>query len=108
MFVQIIEMTSPLGTISQLRKLIAEEYLPSLRDRDGFVSAQFLEQVDDRDKARLIIYWENHNKVEDAHRTGVLAGSNASIAARIPGLRIQRQSYIVSVALVPQAEATAV
>lgn len=101
MFVQIVEMNAPVGTLQQLRALIAEEYLPSLQNRRGFLAAHLLEQVDDRDKTKLIIYWDSHASVEDANRTGVLAGSTTSIAARIPGLRVQRQSYIVDLALEP-------
>lgn len=99
MFVQIIEMQAPAGKIRELRSLIAGEYLPALQDRVGFIAAHLLEQVDDRDSAQLLIFWDSHASVENANRTGVLAGSTTSIAARIPGLRVQRQSYIVNVSV---------
>jgi heme-degrading monooxygenase HmoA len=99
MFVQIISLTAPLNHIAQLRELVSNEYLPALRNRPGFVAAHLLEQVDDPDSAQLIVYWDDQRSVEDAVKTGVLAGSTQSIAARMPGLRIQRQSYVVRVAV---------
>jgi len=97
MFVQIIEMKVPYGQISKLRHMIEQEYMPALRDRPGFIRADLLEQVDDRNETLLIAYWESHADLEATNNTGVLAGSTTSIAARIPGLRIQRQSYVVDV-----------
>lgn len=97
MFVQIISMVAPAGRIVELRELIATEYLPALTARSGFVSAHLLEQVDDRDATKLIIFWDNQAAVENLNRTGVLAGSTHSIAARMPGIRIERNSYIVKV-----------
>jgi heme-degrading monooxygenase HmoA len=104
MFVQIIHMQAPIGEIANLRRLVAQEYLPALRNRPGFISAHLLEQIDNRDNAELVIYWDNHDSVEDANRTGVLAGSDSSIAARMPGLRIRRQSYIIKVAVENEPE----
>lgn len=97
MFAQIITMKVPTGNIQELRTLIAEEYLPEVSDRPGFISAGLLEQVDDRDTAQLVIYWKTQQDVERAQQTTGLIGSPYSIAARIPGMRIQRHSYIVKV-----------
>ena len=97
MFAQIITMKVPPGHIQDLRMLIAEEYLPDVRNRTGFISAGLLEQVDDRDTTQLVIYWETQRDVENASQTTGLAGTPHSIASRIPGMRIQRQSYIVKV-----------
>ena len=97
MYVQVINLQAPLGKIGQLRQLINDEYLPALRARHGFQGAHLLEQVDYRDNAKLVIFWKDHASSEDTSNTGVLTGSEYSIAARIPGLRIQRQSYIVNV-----------
>jgi hypothetical protein len=97
MFAQIITMKVPTGDIEELRTLIAEEYLPEVSDRPGFISAGLLEQVDDRDTAQLVIYWKTQQDVESAQQTTGLVGSPYSIAARIPGMRIQRHSYIVKV-----------
>jgi heme-degrading monooxygenase HmoA len=99
MFVQMISMRAPTGEIKSLRSLIAHEYLPAVRARPGFVAAHLLEKVDDRDCAELMIFWDSQSAVEEANRTTALAGSDHSIAARMPGLRIQRQSYIVKVAV---------
>jgi len=97
MFAQIITMTVPPGSIENLRTLITEEYLPQVINRPGFISAGLLEQVDDRNATQLVIYWRSHQDVESANQTTGLAGSPYSIAARIPGLRVQRHSYIVKV-----------
>jgi len=97
MFAQIITMKVPDGTIERLRVLIADEYLPVVSTRPGFVSASLLEQVDDRNMTHLVVYWETQQDVENANLTTGLAGSTSSIAARIPGLRVQRHSYIVKV-----------
>ena len=97
MFAQIITMKVPSGNIQELRMLIAEEYLPEVSGRAGFVSAGLLEQVDDRETTQLVIYWKTQQDVERAQQTSGLVGSPYSIAARIPGMRIQRHSYIIKV-----------
>ena len=97
MFAQIITMKVPPGDIEKLRRLIAEEYLPEVSNRPGFVSAGLLEQVDDRHTTQLVVYWRTQQDVENASQTTGLAGSPYSIAARIPGMRLQRYSYIVKV-----------
>jgi heme-degrading monooxygenase HmoA len=97
MYVQIVSMQCPMGQIKQLRELLADEYLPALTKRPGFINAHLLEQVDDRDFAKLIIYWDSQGAYEETVRTGVLTDSPSSIAARMPGLRVQRDSYIVKV-----------
>lgn len=99
MFVQVITLKAPENQIKQLRELVADEYLPAIRQRPGFLSASLLEQIDDPDCAKLVIYWSNQQAVEDTSQTGVLAGSTQSIAARMPGLRIQRQSYVARVTI---------
>ena len=97
MYAQITELRIPSGRIGKLRQLIDEEYLPIVSQRPGFKAAFLMEQVDDPDVARLIQLWDNQAAIEDFHRTGLLQGSDQSIAARLPGLRIQRQGYIVRV-----------
>lgn len=98
MFAQIITMKVPPGNINKLRMLLTEEYLPDLSERAGFISAHFMEQVDDRHMAQLVVHWETQAHVEEASQTSALAGSTHSIAARIPGMRVQRTSYIVTAA----------
>ena len=99
MFTQIITMKVPDGNIERLRALIADEYLPDVQTRSGFVSANLLEQVDDRNTTHLIVNWETQASVEAASHTSSLAGSPYSIVARIPGMRVQRHSYLVTVAV---------
>lgn len=94
MFVQMISMDVPLGRINKLRDMLYDTYIPALQTRTGFISAHLLEQIDDDNRANLLIYWDNQKSVEN-DETGVLMGSPASIAAHIPGLHISRQSYIV-------------
>ena len=106
MYVQILTMQAPAGRIAELRELIGTEYLPALQGRQGFKSAHLLEQVDDRDHTKLIIYWDSQASVENTQRTGVLAGSTTSIVARMPGLKIMRDSYIVKVSATEMPEAT--
>lgn len=95
MYVQIISMQAPMGKGEDLRAFIADEYLPAINGAAGFVSANFLEQVDDRDAAKLVVFWENQKSVENAHSTGLLLGTDSGIAIKIPGIRVQRQSYLM-------------
>lgn len=104
MFVQMVSMEVPLGQISDLRDMLFGEYLPALRERPGFIAAHLLEQIDDRNSAFLLIYWDSQRSVED-EKTGILAGSPHSIAARMPGLRVRRQSYIVDRSIAPEEKA---
>lgn len=99
MYAQITLMHAPIGKMPELRHLIEEVYLPVVRARPGFKAAFFLEQVDDPDTAQLVQLWDNQAAIENFHRTGMLQGSDQSIAARLPGLRIQRQGYVVRVGL---------
>lgn len=95
MYAQITLMHAPFGKMVELRRLIESEYIPVIRARPGFKAVFLLEQVDDPDTAQLIQLWDNHASIENFHRTGLLQGSDQSIAARLPGLRIQRQGYLV-------------
>jgi len=88
-------MQAPLNQIDRLRQYISDEYLPIMRQAAGFVSASMLEQVDDRDNVKLVVYWQDQRSVENANSTGLLLGSDSSLVAQIPGTRIQRQSYIM-------------
>jgi quinol monooxygenase YgiN len=105
MYAQVTELRAPFGKIGELRLLIEEEYLPIVRKRPGFKAAFLLEQVDDPDAARLVQLWDNQAAIEDFHRTGLLQGSDQSIAARLPGLRVQRQGYLVRLATSVSVEA---
>lgn len=95
MYAQITLLRAPFGKMAELRHLIEAEYVPVVRARPGFKAVFLLEQVDDPDTAQLVQLWDNHAAIENFHRTGLLQGSDQSIAARLPGLRIQRQGYVV-------------
>ncbi|NWF69473.1 MAG: antibiotic biosynthesis monooxygenase [Chloroflexi bacterium] len=107
MYAQVTHLRVPEGQIGQLRLFIEKEYLPNVSLRPGFIAAHLLEQIDDLDRAQLVIFWDSQQALENARHTLSLQGSEQSIAARLPGLRIERQGYIVRVTTQPQ-EAAAV
>jgi heme-degrading monooxygenase HmoA len=87
-----------------MRHVIEQDYLPRVCNRPGFVSAQFLEQIDDPDSALLVVCWENQAAVENFNRTNVLEASVQALAVRVPGVRVQRQGYQVSVEIAATEE----
>jgi heme-degrading monooxygenase HmoA len=97
MYAQITTIRTAPGGMPDLRKLLESEYLPSIRQRPGFMSAHLLEQIDEPDTAELLVFWDSQEAVENAQRTMSLQGSDQSIAARMHGVRMQRQGYIVRV-----------
>ena len=97
MYAQATTIRVPLGTMAQMRHVIEQDYLPRVRNRPGFLSAQFLEQIDDPEFALLVVCWENQAAVENFNRTNVLEASVQALAVRVPGVRVQRQGYLVSV-----------
>ena len=109
MYAQKTTIRAPMGKVAQLRSLIAEKYLPAVSARTGFVAAYLLEQVDDPDACELIQFWDNQTAIENLNRTGVLQASIQTIAADLPGVHIQREGYIIRVAIgnVPELAQTA-
>jgi len=95
MYAQVTSIRVPLGSMSKLRDLVEEKYLPVVRARPGFLAAYLLEQVDDPDSAQLMIFWDSHAAVESFHRTGLLESSVNAIAADLPGVQVRRQGYLV-------------
>ena len=87
----------PMGMMTEMRRLIEQEYLPKVQLRPGFVAAYLLEQEDDEDYAELITMWENHAAAEDFAQTGSLEASPRMLVAAIPGTKVQRQGYRVRV-----------
>jgi hypothetical protein len=85
--------------MGQLREIIAQRYLPVVRTRAGFMAAYLLEQADDQEFCELIQFWDNHAAIENFHRTGMLQSSIQSIAADLPGVHIERQGYVIRVAV---------
>jgi hypothetical protein len=99
MYAQRTKIRVPAATMGVLRAKIENEYLPVVSRRPGFVAAYLLEQVDDDDCAEMIQFWENHAAAEAFTRTGSLASSMQSLAVDLPGAQVQRQGYIVRVAV---------
>jgi quinol monooxygenase YgiN len=109
MYAQKTLIFAPIGTVAALRQLIAEKYLPEVRNRPGFMAAYLLEQTDDEDSVELIQFWDSHASIENFQRTGLLQASIQSIAIDIPGIRIQKQGYVIRVAVgsIPSVEMVA-
>ena len=97
MYAQVTLLRAPMGKMAELRTLIQDNYLPSVSQREGFLSAHLLEQIDDPDSAQLVVYWSCQAAVEDANRTGLLRQTIESLVANMPYTKIQRQGYIVNV-----------
>jgi quinol monooxygenase YgiN len=95
MYAQKAVLQAPLGKIGELRRLIGEKYLPVVRKRPGFIAAFLMEQVDDPDSAELLLLWSSQAAVEHFHNTGLLQASIQTISADLPGLKIERQGYII-------------
>ncbi|MBI1259564.1 MAG: hypothetical protein GC204_19015 [Chloroflexi bacterium] len=97
MYVQATIIRVPLGSMEQMRTIIAREYLPKIRVHSGFVSAMLMEQVDDPDRAELLLLWENQEAVERFNETGQLEATIHGLAAYLPDVQIQRQGYALTV-----------
>ncbi len=90
--------------MEHMREIVQRSYLPKVRTRPGFVSAFFLEQVDDPDRAELIVLWEDQAALERFNSTGMLEASVHGLGARLPGVQIQREGYLVSMLIGVQSE----
>lgn len=97
MYAQMTTIQVPLNQMEQLREVIETKYLPVVRGRPGFRAGYLLEQVDDAQSAQLILFWDDHAAVENFNRTGLLQTSINALAADLPGVHVQRESYIVRV-----------
>jgi len=97
MYVQEITLFAPQGKMADLRAMIEQEYLPAVRQNKGFVHGYLLEQIDAPDTAKLTEFWDSQSDLENVRKTQLLTGSTQSLAANLPGLRIQQQGYIVQV-----------
>lgn len=95
MYVQIITIKAPIGEINSIRSFIENDYLPQMKQVAGFSQAHLLEQIDDRDTAKLIVYWRDQTSVENANSTGLLMDAATSLVAHVPGTRVQRTGYIM-------------
>ena len=97
MYAQTTYIRVPLGRMTQLRGIVQREYLPKIQERPGFVSALFMEQVDDPDRAQLVIVWESQAAVENFSSTGMLEATIHGLAAYLPDVQVQRQGYALTV-----------
>lgn len=97
MYAQMIDLQVPLEQMGALRQLIDEIYLPVAKQRAGFVAGYLLERVDDDTRAHLVLLWTDYAAYEQHRKTTLLSGSEQSIAARMQGLRMERQECIISV-----------
>src|SRR5215217_3363258 len=104
MYVQTTTIRVPLGYMEQMRVIIAREYLPKIRVRQGFVSAMLMEQVDDPDRAELLILWDSQASVENFNSTGLLEATIHGLAAYLPGVQVQRQGYALTVSMGAQMD----
>lgn len=99
MYAQVTYIQVPLGKTAEIRHILETDYLPVVRVRPGFVAAYVLEQVDDPERLEMVQFWDSHAAVENFSRTGLLESSVQALAAWLPGVRVQRQGYLVRVAM---------
>ena len=97
MYAQATSIRVPMGNMDRLREIVKRDYLPKIRVRPGFVTAFLMEQVDDPDRAELVILWDNQASVERFNSTGLLEATVHGLAAHLPGVQIQRQGYALTV-----------
>lgn len=97
MYAQTTHIRVPLGYMARLRSIIQRDYLPKIQARPGFVTALFMEQVDDPDRAELVIVWENQAAVENFNSTGMLEATIHGLAAYLPEIQVQREGYALTV-----------
>ncbi len=108
MYAQKTIIEAPVGQGAEVRKLIAQKYLPVVRNRPGFLAAYLLEQTDDPDHCELVQFWDKHASVEGFQKTGLLEASIQGIAADIPGCSVKRQGYVIRVAISATGESAPV
>jgi hypothetical protein len=97
MYAQSSYIRVPMGAMERMREIIRHDYLPKIRVRPGFVTAFLMEQVDDPDRAELVILWDNQAAVERFNSTGLLEATIHGLAAQLPGVQVQRQGYALTV-----------
>lgn len=97
MYAQVTNLAVPIGQIEALRDLVQNEYLATVQKRDGFIRAFLMEAIDDEQLAQLITYWDSQQAIENARKTGSLQETVQVLASHMPGVRLQRQGYIVTV-----------
>lgn len=98
MYAQVTFLQVPIDQMPVLRELIETRYLPVVRQRPGFKAGYLLEQIDDPERAQLVMFWDEHASVESFNRTGMLQASLYALTAEMPDLIVQRQGYMVRAA----------
>ncbi len=108
MYAQVTFLQVPLNQMPLLRDLIETRYLPVVMQRAGFKAGYLLEQIDDPERAELVLFWDNHASVESFNRTGMLQASLHALTAEMPDLIVHRQGYAVRLAVRALPEVAAV
>ena len=99
MYAQATTIRVPIGLMGRMRDIVKSAYLPKVRIRPGFVTAFFMEQLDDPDRAELVVLWESQAAVEHFNSTGVLEATIHGLSAHLPGIQVQRQGYTLTVVM---------
>ena len=97
MYAQVTNLSVPIGKIDEFRELVRNQYFKSVQNREGFVMAHLLEAIDDPHAAQIVTYWESQRAIENARKTGSLQQTVQVLASYMPGVRLLRQGYIVTV-----------
>jgi heme-degrading monooxygenase HmoA len=97
MYAQVTNLSVPIGKIDEFRELVQNQYFKSVQTREGFVMACLLEAIDDPHAAQIVTYWDNQKAIENARKTGSLQQTVQVLASHMPGVRLLRQGYIVTV-----------
>ncbi|MBZ0295716.1 MAG: antibiotic biosynthesis monooxygenase [Anaerolineae bacterium] len=106
MYAQKTFIRTPLGKGAEVRRLIAQKYLPAVRQHPGFFAAYLLEQTDDPDRCELLQLWDRQSSLENFHKTGFLEASLQGIAVDVPGCMVQSQGYMIHHIVMAEADAT--
>ena len=93
MFVQVITIRVPMGTMKSFRSLIDAGYLAVACGQPGFVRGYLLEQVDDPDQAQLVQVWAIQPALENFRKSGTMDQLFQDLHRALPGLSVQSQSY---------------
>lgn len=97
MYAQVTNLSVPIGKMDEFRELVQTQYFRSVQQREGFIMANLLEAIDDSETAQIITYWDSQHAIEKARKTGSLQETVQMLASYMPGVRLLRQGYIVTV-----------
>ena len=97
MYAQITTVQVPMGSMKKLREIMERDYLPMLQGRAGFISALFLEQLDDPDRAQILTLWKDQAALETFMSNSLPQASSQVLAGQLPGVRVQREGHAVTI-----------